>query len=78
LLDLGYFDQTTFDTLDQNGAYFISRLQSYSQCYATRFLDAINDHWLDVAHISEKIVRDFQRFALKTKHRKSTFSMLTP
>lgn len=33
LVDLGYFDQTTFDSIDQNGAYFISRLQSQVGLY---------------------------------------------
>lgn len=41
------------------------------QRYATRFLDAILDNWLDVPEILEKIVGDFQRFARKNKRRKS-------
>lgn len=46
--------------------------------HTTRLLDAISNHWFDVPLVLEKIVRDFQHFALKTKRRKSpsTYQLL--
>ncbi len=46
--------------------------------HTTRLLAAMIDHWHDVPVVLEKIIRDFQRFALKNKRRKSlsTYQLL--
>ena len=62
----------------KNGELSIPKAFGVIQRNATRLLDAIIDDWYEVATIMYKIVQDFQRFAKKSKRRKSvsTYQLL--
>lgn len=53
------------------GELSLAKAFSILQRHITRFLDAILNEWIGVPEILEKIIGDFQRFALKNKRRKS-------
>jgi len=56
----------------------LSKAFKVLQRHVLRLVDAIANHWRDVATLLAKITRDFQRFALKNRRRKSpsTYQLL--